>query len=469
MRRLESVPRGLIFKTTLPTIALVLILSGTSSVVLGKLITDLHEGGAQKRGACVTRLVEDALQRGPNAANAAHTGLTPFLRNLCGTSEKVAFVMARDGRVAFASEPALCGSPVEPRGITGLTIDRGGTRWVRSVRPILGGPTCSGCHGAARPIGYVGTDVPLGEADAETRDQQRMNLAAGAMTALALSVLLVLVQYLLVYRPVLRLTAAVECIRGGDLSARVPAGGDDEIGQLGRSLNDMAASLEMAKHELDRTHRAELAQSEKLAALGQLFSTIAHEIKNQLAGIIGALKVVEAEAPASDANKPVLGKVLSQMERMSKTAVTALEFARPLEPVVASADAAELVDRTLFFVERQATEQGRDSSREPVSHLLALLLHEAARHGAGALHRPADRRNPAGADPRREPSRPRNLVHRAPAGGVRGAGGAAPCHLLSLAPGCSSWTTRTSSDGRSRGTCLARATPSPRRPAAPRR
>lgn len=191
----------------------------------------------------------------------------------------------------------------------------------------------------------------------EAREQRAVNIIAGSFLALGLSILLVLMQYVLVFRPVCQLTGAVECIRSGDLSVRVTVSGDDELGRLAASFNDMAASLERAKAELARTHRAELAQSEKLAGLGQLFTSIAHELKNQLAGVLGALKVIEAETQPSDPNKPVLGKVLSQMERMSKSTVTALEFARPLSPVVASVDVAELLDRTLFFIEREASHQ----------------------------------------------------------------------------------------------------------------
>ena len=67
--------------------------------------------------------------------------------------------------------------------------------------------------------------------------------------------------------------------------------------------------------------------------------------------------MLETEAAPGDPNKAILGKVLAQVERLSKTAVELLEFARPLRPSMCEVDVADLLDRTLVFVERQAAEQ----------------------------------------------------------------------------------------------------------------
>ena len=91
--------------------------------------------------------------------------------------------------------------------------------------------------------------------------------------------------------------------------------------------------------------------------MGQLFTSASHEIKNQLAGIIGALRVLSRDVPDSDSKKPILGKILAEMEQMSQNAVAALDFARPLKSAATSVDVGELLDLTAFFVERQATVQ----------------------------------------------------------------------------------------------------------------
>ncbi|MHB8513681.1 MAG: sensor histidine kinase [Actinomycetota bacterium] len=53
-----------------------------------------------------------------------------------------------------------------------------------------------------------------------------------------------------VTRPIQALTAAAESVRRGDLTTRAPAEAEDEIGQLGRSFNEMAASLDRSTADL---------------------------------------------------------------------------------------------------------------------------------------------------------------------------------------------------------------------------
>lgn len=351
----RRLPRGLILKLTLPLVFLVILLSWLSSEVLRGLIDQVHQRSVERRSLTMARTIEDALERsGPSH----HALVGTLLQLLEKAGHKAASVTGPSGKVAFASQPQTRGTTLAVFEASGVRQARDGTQWYRWSRPIVAGPTCAGCHPSGRVIGHVVSQLSLSPLDTESREMQRLNFLAGLLLATTLAVLLALVQYAFIYRPVKRLTAAIERVRGGDLSARIERPGNDELGDLAHSFNDMAASLDCARSELDRTHHRELAQSEKLAGLGQLFTSVAHELKNQLAGVTSAIKVLEGEMGAGDPNKPVMGKVLSQMEKMSRTAVTALDFARPLKPAVTAVDLADLVDRTLFFVERQAASQG---------------------------------------------------------------------------------------------------------------
>ncbi|MCJ7809726.1 MAG: HAMP domain-containing protein, partial [Desulfobulbaceae bacterium] len=82
-------------------------------------------------------------------------------------------------------------------------------------------------------------------------------------------------------RPVRRLVAATEWIAGGDLSQEIPVKSRDELGTLTRSFNSMIVNL--------RDTQNELVRSEKLVALGRLSAGVAHEIRNPLNAMKGAI------------------------------------------------------------------------------------------------------------------------------------------------------------------------------------
>lgn len=75
-----------------------------------------------------------------------------------------------------------------------------------------------------------------------------------------------------------------------------------------------------------------LTRAEHLAEIGQLAATLAHEIKNPLAGISGAIQVIRDAMESDDVHRPVINEILVQIKRLDETVKDLLQYARPSPP-----------------------------------------------------------------------------------------------------------------------------------------
>jgi PAS domain S-box-containing protein len=106
------------------------------------------------------------------------------------------------------------------------------------------------------------------------------------------------------------------------------------------------ASIVRDVTERDRI-REELNRRESLAAIGEMASAVAHEIKNPLAGIAGAVQVLGRGFPADDPRAEVVGEIQHQVRRLDETIRELLTFAKPPRPRPAPFDLREFAERIL--------------------------------------------------------------------------------------------------------------------------
>lgn len=73
----------------------------------------------------------------------------------------------------------------------------------------------------------------------------------------------------------------------------------------------------------------QLRRTETLAQLGSLSASVAHELRNPLAGISGALQVIARSLDQDDRRRPILASVDAQIRRLNELVTDLLAFARP--------------------------------------------------------------------------------------------------------------------------------------------
>lgn len=79
-----------------------------------------------------------------------------------------------------------------------------------------------------------------------------------------------------------------------------------------------------------------LREQAALARVGQMAAVVAHEVRNPLAGIKGAMQVLASRRPAGDADVPVMHDIVNRVDSLSALINDLLLFARPMTPRMTS-------------------------------------------------------------------------------------------------------------------------------------
>jgi PAS domain S-box-containing protein len=76
----------------------------------------------------------------------------------------------------------------------------------------------------------------------------------------------------------------------------------------------------------------ELRKSEALARVGHMAAIVAHEVKNPLAGIGGAVQIIGERLPESSPDREVIGNILERIDALNRKVEDLLAFSRPKPP-----------------------------------------------------------------------------------------------------------------------------------------
>jgi two-component system NtrC family sensor kinase len=146
------------------------------------------------------------------------------------------------------------------------------------------------------------------------------------------------------------------------------------MGHLASSFNQMTRDLQKAQEEIRegirtlehkveerteelKTTQSQLLHSEKLAAVGALAATVAHEINNPLSGVYTYIKLMERKIGQGqygeediEKYKGFLDTMRREVERTTAIVQNLLDFTRPKEPVRKRLNLVKVVEESLSLI-----------------------------------------------------------------------------------------------------------------------
>jgi two-component system, NtrC family, sensor kinase len=272
----------------------------------------------------------------------------------------------------------------------------GGERILGLITPIRNEQQCSDAECHAHPpdktiLGVLDVKMSLTQVDRRLKESRDQLLALSGGAVLLIALISGGFIWFVVQRPVKRLAQGMERVSSGHLGERLEVGSSDELGRLAASFNRMTGELARAQEELtswsntleekvkektadlERAHR-QIVRVEKLASLGNLAATVAHELNNPLEGILTFAKLL--------------------IRRIQKTGLppeTAQPLCDDLRLVADEAQRCGNIVKNLLVFSRQ-----RGGSFQPVSitsiveRCMLLMHHHAEMHGVALKAQPLE-------------------------------------------------------------------------------
>jgi signal transduction histidine kinase len=232
------------------------------------------------------------------------------------------------------------------------------------LTPLKRKAECHTCHLGSEPVlGYMVVKISMERTHQASMRHRTTNILMTVLTFGGIGAVISGALLFLVIRPVARLRIQMRTLQNqldrvekGEELTFAPlelSREDDEISGLIITFNALVNRLNIAHAVLHDLHQKQLQHADRLATTGEMAASMAHEIRNPLAGVLGALQVIDAEMPETDPNKPIVQEMMVQMERMNLAVNDLLSYARPTPPKFDTTDLNGILDRTLSILNSQ--------------------------------------------------------------------------------------------------------------------
>ncbi len=229
-------------------------------------------------------------------------------------------------------------------------------------------PECYGCHTADKKIiGYLIATVPLQDLQTIAAYHRKSNIILILATFAGLAACIFAVMYFMVARPTRRLgrnmkvvMEGIPALRSGKrliLPPSLVTTPYDEIGELARLFTRLIEQLNNAYQQMLHTHDGQLARADQLSTTGEMAASIAHEIKNPVAGLSAALQVFRRKLGESDPGREIVDEMLEQVGRINNAVNDLLSYARPTQPEYTQLDLNHTIKKSIALLQPVADQQ----------------------------------------------------------------------------------------------------------------
>jgi two-component system NtrC family sensor kinase len=220
------------------------------------------------------------------------------------------------------------------------------------INPVRNESECgvNGCHPSVQKktvLGVLDVRMSLSSVDESLKRARASLIAIAAGSVLLVITIAIAFLNVMIVKPVGKLMEGTRQIASGNLDHRIQLKQRDEIGQLGESFNTMTQSLQREEdenklwaetlqlrvdeksEELTRIHKR-IFHVEKMASLGTLAATVAHELNNPLEGIVTYAKVIGKRLRKQPEPPPAIAETLEEMEIIGREATRCGEIVKNL-------------------------------------------------------------------------------------------------------------------------------------------
>src|SRR5512144_835495 len=271
-----------------------------------------------------------------------------------------ASLISPSGHVSASSSPALLGTIpwTDLSGLDKMRLVRapgGRDTEYAVIQPIANGPACARCHGTQSAVnGWLDlrfTGAPGLGGESQLARTVAFSAAAAFVCMMAIALWL---QGRETVAPLRRLVGAMRRAEAGDLTVRADEGRPDELGVAARGFDAMLAALRRSQAELEAFYRERMVRADRFAAVGEIATGLAHEIKNPLAGLSGALELLSEDLASQPRHLEIVGEMQHQVKRLVNTMESLLSFARPPKARLRPIDLNQTLEKVLFLIRQQS-------------------------------------------------------------------------------------------------------------------